>query len=325
MNKFNTHQLTQMSGQISSLSQSTQQILQIAAGTAFLSGLGLAVSCISFASINKKLNTIDSKLKNIQKDVRDIKYFLESSERAKLRAALNALLKIDAQTAIEHRHTILHNSRNTLAEINMRYRELVSEAKTIETAMRYEEYFSLTALSQVRCTAELGMLDIAYKEIEEINLFWQAQARRIAKELLVGIYPERFLATDFANDVSVTELVEWLDFVYRENKGLCWIDELRLTMNEAWYGNWLKNNCSGLNKNKGIGINKEKKIIIPALRKLIARSQVFEGYTAQYELLEAQLVKPSDFEQQLANLPESSFVEGYLILESTEKLVEATA
>ena len=326
MNKFNTHQLMQMSGQISSLSQSTQQVLQIAAGTAFLSGLGLTVSCIGFASINKKLNTIDSKLKNIQKDIKAVKYFLESSERAKLRATLNALLKIDVKTAIEHRHTILHNSRNTLAEINMRYRELLSEADKIETAMIYEEYFSLTALSQVRCTAELGMLDIAYKEIKEINLFWQAQARRIAKEMLVGMYPERFLATDFADDVSVTELVEWLDFIHQQNKGLCWIDELRLTMNETWYSNWLKNDYSGLNRNKGIGINKEKKIIIPALRKLIARSQVFEGYTAQYELLEARQIKPSDFEQQLANLPESSFVEGYLILEPTEKeLVEATA
>ena len=239
---------------------------------------------------------------------------------------MNALLKIDAKTAIEHRHTILHNSRNTLAEINMRYRELLFEANKIETAMIYEEYFSLTALSQVRCTAELGMLDIAYKEIEEINLFWQAQARRIAKELLVGIYPERFLATDFANDVSITELVEWLDFIHRENQGLRWIDELRLIMNETWYTSLFKDDCSGLNRNKGIGIMKEKQTIIPALRKLIARSKVFESYSAQYELLEAQQIKPSDFERQLANLPESSFVEGYLILEPTEKeLVEATA
>ena len=90
-------------------------------------------------------------------------------------------------------------------------------------------------------------------------------------------------------------------------------------MNEAWYGNWLKNDCSGLNRNKGIGMKKEKQIIIPALRKLIARSQVFEGYTAQYELLQARQIKPSDFEQQLANLPESLLVEGYLILEPTEK------
>jgi hypothetical protein len=193
-----------------------------------------------------------------------------------------------------------------------------------ETAMAYEEYFSLTALAQVRCTAELGMLDIAHKEIKEINSFWQAQSRRIARTMLVGIYPERFLASDFANDVSVTELVEWLDFIYEENKGLCWIDELRLNMNEFWYTSWFKDDNFGLNKKIGVGLEKEKQILIPALRKLIARSSIFESYTAQYELLEAQQIKPSDFEQQLADLSESSLIEGYLILEPTqEKAIEA--
>ncbi len=325
MTKFNTHQLMQISGQISSLSQTTEQVLSIVTGTALLSGLSLTVSCIGFAAINKKLNLIDDKLKTIQKDVKAIKYFLESQERAKLFAALNALLKVDDKTAIEHRHTILHNSRNTLAEINMRYRELLSEADSIETAMAYEEYFSLTALAQVRCTAELGIFDIACKEIEEINLFWQDQARRIAKEMLIGIYPERFLATDFVDDVSITELVEWLDFVYEKNKGLTWIDDLRLTINESWYSeNWLAKTftTSGLNKNLGIGLEKEKQMLIPALRKIIARGSIFESYLSQYQLLEAQQIKPSDFERKLASLPESSLIEGYAILEPIQNEVE---
>ncbi len=325
MAQFNTHQLMQLSGQIHSLSQSTQQILQIASGTAVLSGLGLAVSTIGFVAINNKLNTIDGRLKEIQKDVQAIKYFLESSERAKLFAALNALLKIDAKTASEHRHTILHTSRNTLAEINMRYRELLSEAKTIETAMANEEYFSLTALAQTRCTAELGMLDIAHKEIEEANAFWQNQARRISTEIIVGKHPERFLATDFVDDVSTAELIQWLDFIHNEKKGLGWIDELRLKINEPWYSKgWFSGSGSGLNQNTGIGLENERQLIIPSLRKLIARGAVFEGYVAQYELLEEQQLKPSEFEHKLASLPESSLVDGYLILEpdkTTQKQV----
>jgi len=197
--QFNTYQLMQLSGQIHTLSESTQQVLQIATGTAVLSGLGLLVSSIGFAAINHKLNTIDGRLKEIQKDIQAIRYFLESSERAKLFAALNALLKIDRKTTSDHRHTILHTARNTLAEINMRYRELLSEASTVEMAIAHEEYFSLTALAQARCTAELGMLDIAYKEIIELNAVWQVQARRIAKEIFMGQYPER----DFADEVSV--------------------------------------------------------------------------------------------------------------------------
>lgn len=352
MTQFNTYQLMQISGQIASLSQSTEQILQLATGTAMLSGLGLAVSAIGFAQINHKLNTIDSKLKQVQKDVQAIKYFLESSERAKLFAALNALLKVDKNTAAEHRHTILHHSRNTLGEINMRYRELLSEASTVEMAMAHEEYFSLTALAQVRCTAELGMLDIARKEIEEINVIWQAQAHRIGKEIIVGDHPERFLATDFVALVSVAELAQWLDFVFDAKKGLGWIDELRLKIDERWYSKgWFSesgsglnqnigaglerafgmvvnsNNCQGLNQNIGVGLEKEQKMLIPALRKLIARSAVFEGYVAQYEFLEEQQIKPSEFEGKLADLPQSESVEGYLILEpaNTVQFNQSTA
>jgi hypothetical protein len=316
----------QLSGQIFNLSQSTQQILQIATGTAVLSGLGLLVSSIGFVAINNKLNTIDGRLKEIQKDVQAIKYFLESSERAKLFAALNALLKIDIRTASEHRHTILHTSRNTLAEINMRYRELLLEASTIETAMANEEYFSLTALAQARCTAELGMLDIAHKEINEMNAFWQVQAHHISKEILIGKYPERFLATDFVDEVSVAELIQWLDFIYEEKKGLVWIDELRRKINEAWYSKgWFSSGGSGLNQNIGIGLEKEQQMLIPALRKLIARSSVFEGYVAQYELLEEQQMKPSEFEHELASLPESSSVNGYIILEPSKTIQKQPA
>lgn len=325
---FNTYQLAQMSGQINSLSQATQQVLQAATGAAVLSGLGLTVSCIGFTAINSKLNTIDGRLKEVQKDVKAIKYFLESSERARLFAALNALLKIDAKTSPEHRHSILHHSRNTLAEINMRYRELLSEANTIETAMANEEYYSLTALAQVRCTAELGMLNIAAKEMEEMNEVWQTQAHRVAQEVLIGDHPERFLATDFVDDVSIADLAQWLDFVYDEQKGLGWIDELRRKLNEDWYSKgWFSGGGSGLNKNVGLGLEKEQQMLLPSLKKLVARSSVFEGYVAQYELLETQQVKPSEFEQQLAALPASASADGnrYLILEpvKTEKLMQS--
>jgi hypothetical protein len=337
MTQFNTHQLFQISGQINSLSQVTQQVLQMATGTAVLSGLGLAVSSISFAVLNSKLNAIDGRLQEIQKDVKDIKNFLESTERARLLSALNDLSKINSKTPSEHRHTILHHSRQNLAQINMRYRGLLSEAKTMETAIANEEYFSLTALAQARCTAELGMLNMAYQELIYMNSFWQTEARRIAKDILIGEYPQRFLATDFATDVSVAELATWLDFVYNEKRGIVWIDDLRLKMNERWYNQewfgdienfknviaekwqskeWFSDTSSGLNKNIGIGAQKEKTMLIPALRKLIARSAVLESYVGQYEILEAQNMKPSEFEAKLSQLPSSSSVNGYFILEA---------
>ena len=314
--QFNTYQLMQISGQISSFSQITQNILQLATGTAILSGLGLAVSSIGFIAINKKLGAIDSKLKEVQKDVKDIKTFLESTERAKLYAAISNLLKMDSKFESDHRNAILLQSRQTIGAINMRYRELLSESKTLELAMANEEYFALTGLAHARCTAELGMFDIATQEIEELNLFWQKQANRIAKQLLIGDYPERFLATDFAEIVSITEIIQWFDFVNEEKKGYAWIDDLRIKLNETWYSKgWVADIGFGTKRGIGGGIEKEQKMIIPALRKLVTRSGVLEGYLSQYAMQEAQKIRPSEFELKLRGLPESTSVDGYFILE----------
>lgn len=315
--QHNSVLLTQLSTQVGGLSQTTQQVLQIATGTAVLSGLGLVVSSVGFIAINNKLNKIDDKLKSIQKDIQDIQHFLASSERAKLFAALDALMKLD-KTPAQHRHTILHNSRQSLSEINMRYRELLLNAKTIETAMAYEEYFALTALAQIRCTAELGMLDVAHHEVQEANQIWQTQGRRIAKNILIGEYPERFLASDFVDAVAVTELVGWLDFANEDVKSYGWIDDLRRKLDESWYSKgWIPmiHGGSGLNKNVGVGLEKEQTMIIPSLRKLVARSNVFEGYVAQYEMLATHELTPTEFEHKVAALPEASAIEGYFILE----------
>lgn len=315
--QHNTLMLTQLSTQVGALSQTTHQVLQVAAGTAVLSGLGLAVSSVGFIAINNKLNKLDDKLKSIQKDIQDIQHFLASNERAELLAALNSLMKLDKIPA-EHRHPILLNARQTLTKINLRYRDLLSHATTIETSMAYEEYFALTALAQIRCTAELGMLEIAQQEVHEANQFWQTEGQRIAREVLIGEYPERFLASDFVDFVSVAELVEWLDFAHGETKRYEWIDSLRRKIDESWYSKgWIPamHNGSGLNKNVGLGLVKEQAMVIPSLKKLVARSNVFEGYIAQYDLLVDHNLTPTEFEHTLSALPQDSAVDGYFILE----------
>jgi hypothetical protein len=102
-------------------------------------------------------------------------------------------------------------------------------ADILETAMAYEEFFCLTSLAHARCLAELGMLDMAYRDLEDAGEFWKKQALRIAKKFLLSDSPERFLFSDFAQDVPVSVLVEWLDFAYEEEKGYGWIDELKRT------------------------------------------------------------------------------------------------
>jgi len=311
-------QLGALSSKVNDLSNLTQTVLQFSTGTAAIAGLNLIITGIGFGVIDQRLKSIDSLLQNIHKDIQEIKSFLELSERSRLFAALNELRKINPNLSEQNRHTILHSARSTLGEINMRYRELLQNADTLETAMASEEFFTLTGLAQARCSSELGMYAVAHQEMIELQAVWQLEVRRIMKKILLGEDLERFLATDFVKDVSTAELIQWLDFAYSSQDGLKWIDILRLKFDEYWYSKgWFSGGTEGLNKNRGIGLERERTILIPGLKKLMHRNGLIEGYVSQYAMLETQVMSISLFETFIDSIPKSSLTKGWLILEAS--------
>ncbi len=349
-NLVNTYQLYQLSGQVNSLTQVTQHVLHIASATAAVSGLNLAVATIGFALLHAKLNQIDGRLQKIEHTVKEIQAFLQLSENASLKVAIKNLLTVDKITDVADRKSLLQHSKITLAEINEKYRELLANAQTIEAASTYEEYFSLTALAQTRCAAELGWGEVAAQEFQEMTIFWKDQARRVINTLLLKEFPERFLCSDFATDISISTFVEWLDFAHNQTRGYAWIDEMRQRI-QPWYTSSLvdvaaeavknplshhnirrhirhaqnfaadavKNPLSLFNANAsryGKGdVREDRDTIIPLMRKLIARNNVYEGHCAQYELLRDQNMLPSEFERRVHELPENARIQGYIILE----------
>ncbi len=329
MGAVNTYQL---SGQVNALTSATQQVLQIATSTMVLSGLNLAVTAVGFAVLNEKLKSLEGKLNEMQQEVRAIRALMELDERAKLGAALRDLMNAVNVKNSGHRDDMLLNAKNVLAPISIKYKELLAGADIFETAMAYEEYFCLTSLAHARCLAELGMLDMANRDLEEASEFWNKQAQRIANKFLLSDSPERFLFSDFAQDVPVSVLVEWLDFAYQEEKGYGWIDDLR-GKTRSWYS---QDDYAGVAKGfpsvgkmfskkikavKPIEIDQDRKRVIPSFQKLVARSNVFEGYKAQYGLLEANNITPSEFESKVALFAPEAVVDGYLILQPAESAV----
>ena len=308
---INMYQLHQLSSQVSDLTLVTQQVLSLATGTAVMAGLNLAVSAIGFAILSHKLTNLEEKLAALQKDVREIRALLERRERAELRVAIRDLLKITETTDPDHRHTILHNARRTLAQLHECYRELISNPETVEAAMAYEEYFCVTALAQIRCTAELGMLEIARRELEEVVGCWKNAVQHNADALLLQENPERFLSSDFVNEAPVAILVEWLDVVRGEEKGYRWLDELRSKI-QPWYPQrWIQPPVLTLGTS---GLQRDKDVIIPALQKLVARNNVFEGYLMQYELLVKNKMRPSEFEKEITAIASDAGTNAYIIL-----------
>lgn len=316
-----TGQTTAIAGQVNALTTATQQVLQIANTTMIFSGLSLAVTSVGFVMLNKKLNNLEGKLNEIGKDVKAIRALLELDERSRLAAALRDLLNIADVKNVEHRDKLLFNSKNILGQISLKYKELLADANSLEMAMAYEEYFCLTSLAHARCLAELGMLDIARRDLEQTNEFWKTQSQYIANKFLLGKNPERFLFSDFSQDIPVAVLIEWLDFAYGKENGYLWLDELR-NKTKPWYSG----NNNGIIENglwdtitrftvKAEALNDQKEKIIPSLQKLVARNKVLSGFVAQYKLLEKHNITPTEFEQKIASLPETAKVNGYIILQ----------
>jgi len=312
----NTYQLHRVSGQVGALADTTQQVLSIATNTMMLSGLNLAVSALGFSVLKQKLDKLEAQLSQIKQEVKAIRELLELKERAELAAALTDLLRTVtiADMREEHRHKLLSEARTRLGPIVHKYKELLEKADNLEKAMGYEEYFCLTSLAHARCSADLGMLSLAKEEMEEAYVVWKKQAQRIANQHLLKKQPERFLYSDFCQDLPVSVLVKCLDFAYGEQKGYGWFDELR-GKTEPWHKE-IGELQIGLLRPGGrkLAIREERKQILPALQKLVARNDVLDGFVAQYGLLEKHDETPGGFERKIASFPPHSAVDGYFIL-----------
>ena len=311
---------------LSGIGVTTQAVLQRATGTMALSGLNLAVNVVGFVVIYQKLKQLENQLNRIEKEVKAIHELLEIEERARLAAALEDLVNAMRSQKLDDRRELLFHAKGDLAPIRLKYKELLSKADSLEVTLGYEEYFVLTSLAHSRCLAELGMLDTACRSLESDVAFWKDQSRRIARDLLLGENPERFLFSDFANDVPVLELIEWMDFAHDEEKGYERLDELR-AMTTGWYtgidkkeigrktGRALSNIGQRISRKADAELEWQLNKVVPSFQKLVARNDVLDGYVGQYQYLAEHNILPSIFENEVANISPEFHVDGYILLE----------
>ncbi len=260
---YNTYQLHKISGQISSLSGLTQQVLNIAKGTMILSGLDLAVSAVGFLYLSNKINKLESKIKEIKESlskmennltqhlkqigrrVEDIHKIFDRKECAELLASLDVLNRM---TDFKHQNRTAMSSHAlfTLSRLFHEYTELFINEDVPEIALVYEEYFCITAIAHSRCYAELGELSTAKKELSKAYSLWKPKSQKIAQSLLSRTKTERLLIDKPFSSVPMETLVGWLDFAYDQNKGFSWVNELRDGLSA--YFNILSSKVSALNR-----------------------------------------------------------------------------
>ncbi len=289
-------------------------VLQHAARAMHFSGLNLAVSAVGFGIIHAKLTKLDDNLKALKDSVDGIARLLELDERAKLKSALKYLSMVMQEGSVDAREQqLLHGILNVFGPIKEKYQELLPESPT-ETAMACQEYFALTSLATAKCSAELGMVGAARRNLEDDFTFWARQARRIVERDFLGQHPERFMAGEFASDVPLSEVASWLNFVNDEKRSEEErINELRnkIHLSVGGDGSWIP--WPPKEAKRTVEVDTEKNV--PALRKLVACHGVLQGYVDQYSLLDENQMTPSEFQRKVEALDQKLVVDGYVILQ----------
>lgn len=294
--------------QLSRIGTSVTKLLSLANGTMTISGLTLSVSAIGFLFLNNKLNRIDEQLKEIGKDIKYIRDFLDLQERGKLITALKSLNSIrDVPESLKE--NVLINSMQTLSDIHHKYRISLTRVDACLEALPIEEYYIITALGHALCASELGMYDFAEKELQDAYDIWKKEALKFSKKINNNPDMTRFMEQRYVQHLKSDELIEWYDFSRQTDKGIEWIDDIRKRL---FYGmNFFATKEE---------LDKGEKIELGFMKKILHRDKILNGYIDQYKYLAKIKKKPSEVQEYIDNLPEESSFENAFVFLSNEIL-----
>lgn len=298
---------------VDALTGVTKQVLGIATTTMAMSGLNLALSASGFVFLNHKLNNLNKKVDEISLNVRDMKMFLELTERAQLESALRDLSHAITTPHHHNKRDLLLHARQTLSPIYLKYASLYKDynqnpQRSIAEVLVCEEYFSVALLASVHSAAELDMTDVAYRDLEDGYGTWKAQTQKLVRERLLVNQPERYLYSEYTDSVSSNDLASWLNFINSPRPTEEWIDVLRGRLPQS---RSMKLFASQRPFKESVDEGK----IVPALHKMVHRDSVLSGYLSQYQVMKEHRMQPSALQRKLEKLPERDLVEGYAILE----------
>lgn len=316
---------------------STAPILQALQATQALSALNLGVSAVGFSALFVMLDRIERNLAAIAKDVKAVRELLERREYAEFHAALERLAKISQVADADAKRDILVDAYRDFSVKLHQYSQRLDSAEDITVADASEQLLCLAIVALARCQAEMGSLDLAASDIRESIEEWRTSCRRIATELLLGEEPHRFLYGEFAESVRISDFVTWLDFTHEDTARFDWIDRLRPRLGQFYDSGLLRR--PQLDDVRSVGrsltgtalrrrirkgspaerLRSDLDVIVPFMGRITARNSVLEGYALQYELMAEAGVGPSALEDQLRLLPDEAVIDGFVLLEASDK------
>ena len=259
----------------------SRQLIATALGTAALSGLTLAVGTASWAFLAKRISAVETRLLEVQRDVKSIRLFLETKQRAELVNALKTLRDANDAKKESVREQLLVESRQELGSLAAQFSMLMKAAEEPLAFEATEEYFTLSALGHARCTAELGMAKTAADDYQTALDIWRLETTEFSKKHLLEDDPQRFLGQRYAEVVGVDQIAAWMTSMYGKPETGNWIDDLR---RRPVASSWWTSSASDEDRN-----------VIRLLDKIAARQPLMDSYSQQFRRLEERQAKPSEF------------------------------
>ena len=265
--------------QLVSLSRDVQKVLSFAMANTVLSGLGLATSIVGFVYLTTRINQIDSKLREIDADVKDIKRILQSSQRARLQGAVDSYRLAEATEDLGTRKDLLMQARNSFGELVYFYKAEFAECAKLEETVVAEGHFVVACVGNAMATSDLGMCDAAARDLAGHHGDWRAIARKRCEQMLDLKYATRLLDGRYVDALPVKTLIRVLDFAHGKKRGIGWIDEIRKPL-----GRMKIPDFSGIDDSR-----------IDFAKSLQARDDILESYAAHLTFLAPKKVSVTDF------------------------------
>lgn len=230
---FQTYQLQQLGLSLSRVETTLGAVFKLSAAATATAGLGVVVSVLGFAFLNRKLGELDARLGRIEQLARKTNRLLEAMQHGQLKAAMDNLRHASETRDPRTRSDLLLLSKDQFGQLTHQYARLWRDATTLEELRAVDESHWLAMVGHALATSELGMGRAAAADFAAHRADWRHAARQYVQLRVLRDNPERLLHHRYVGTLPAADLVDLLDFCDNNTRGIARVDELRVRAAQA--------------------------------------------------------------------------------------------
>jgi hypothetical protein len=266
--------------QLYQLSQDVQRVANLAMASTVISGLGLVTALVGFAYVAKAIKRVDRSIAELTSTAEQIRDILQSQQRSQLLGAVDDYRLSSRQD--QHRKELLLRAHRTFGDLAHYYKSRMGESSDLAEVQAAEGYFVIACLGRAICSSELGFWEPARDNLRDHCSDWRELARRHCESLLHLDSAEELLNQQYIEHIPSRTLVKLLDFAHDEDRGIDWLDDLRVP------------------KKKKLQLRLPAKKVIPTetinfAKALQARDDVLQSYVEHFAFLADKKVSASQY------------------------------